>query len=457
MKFKVPVEKNKTYTVKIEDLTYQAMGVAKIDNYPIFIADSLPGEEIVTKVTKVLKNFAFGRVEKVIKESPDRVQGNDKTYTQTGIAPLQHLTYAAQLKFKHNQIKNLLVKQHLDNIEVADTVGMDKPFGYRNKAQIPVREIKGKLETGFFKRNSHTLVPIENFYIQDPIIDEVILKVRNILREYQIKPYDETNHKGIIRNIMVRRGKNTGEIMVVLITRVRKVPYLKEIADKIFAINDVVSVIQNINSEKTNALMGKEDILLNGNKNIHDTLLGQKFIISAHSFYQINPEQTEKLYKLAIDKASLTGKETVLDVYCGIGTISLSMAKKAKKVYGVEIVKEAIADAKINAFNNGIDNVEFEVGKAEDQMKKWQEEGLKPDVVVVDPPRKGLDGSVIDSTVKMNPKKVVYVSCNPATLVRDIEKFEEQGYVVNDPIVPVDQFPQTPHVESVTVLEKNIN
>lgn len=454
MKIKAPVEKNKIYTVEIEDLTYQGMGVAKIEHFPIFIADSIPGEKIEAKITKVQKNFAFGRVEKVLEESPDRVAGNGAAYTQTGIAPLQHLTYDAQLKFKQNQINNLLKKSHLEKIEVADTIGMEDPTGYRNKAQIPVRKIKGQLETGFFKRNSHDLVPIEDFYIQDPIIDQVIVKVRDILREYRVEPYDEINHKGIIRNIMVRRGRRSGQVMVVLITRTKDVPHLDEITAAITQIDGVVSVIQNINYKQTNVIMGEEDRVLAGESVIHDELLGQDFIISAHSFYQVNPLQTEKLYQLAIEKAGLTGNETVLDVYSGIGTISLAMAQAAKKVYGVEIVKEAVQDAKINAFQNNATNTEFVVGKAEDQMQTWQADGLKPDVVVVDPPRKGLDQSVIDATVAMQPTRVVYVSCNPATLVRDIERFGEQGYDVNQPIVPVDQFPQTPHVESVTVLER---
>lgn len=455
MKIKAPVEKNQTYTVAITDLTYQGMGVAKIEHFPIFIADSIPGEQIQVKITKVQKNFAFGRVEKVLVESPDRVAGNDVAYTQTGIAPLQHIAYPAQLKFKQTQIKNLLQKSHLEQIEVAETVGMENPTGYRNKAQVPVRKVKGQLATGFFKRGSHDLVPIEDFYIQDPVIDQVILKVRDILREYQIEPYDEINQRGVVRNIMVRRGRRSGEIMVVLITRTSSVPHLDEIAAAIYQIDGVVSVIQNINPKQTNVIMGKEDRLLAGESVIHDELLGQKFIISAHSFYQVNPVQTEKLYQLAIEKAGLTGKETVLDVYSGIGTISLAMAQAAKKVYGVEIVKEAVQDAKVNAVQNQAKNVKFVVGKAEDQMAKWQAEGMQPDVVVVDPPRKGLDESVINATVAMAPKRVVYVSCNPATLVRDIDRFQAQGYKVDQPITPVDQFPQTTHVESVTVMSRS--
>lgn len=451
MKTKQPVEKNKQYDVSIEDLTYQGLGVAKIENFPIFITNTLPGEKAKIVVTKVQKTYAFGRVLEVLQSSPDRVDGLGKEYTQTGIAPLQYLNYDAQLLFKQHQIENLLKKSHL-NIHVDNTIGMDEPYGYRNKAQIPVRTVAGQLETGFFKRNSHDLVPIEDFRIQDTVIDDVIVKVRDILRANQVVPYEEVNHQGIIRNVMVRRGRKSGEIMVVLITNKEQFPNSDRVFSKIAAIDDVVSVYQNINNRVTNVMMGNKNILKSGSPVIHDQLLGINFIISPSSFYQVNPIQTEKLYQLAIEKAGLTGNETVLDLYCGIGTISLAMAKHAKRVMGVEVVPEAIHDAKMNAQSNGIDNVEFVINKAEDQMKMWAENEIKTDLVVVDPPRKGLAGSVIESIGELQPKKVVYVSCNPATLVRDIGLFEEQGYEVDGSIIPVDQFPQTPHVESVTVL-----
>ncbi|AEV95494.1 23S rRNA (uracil(1939)-C(5))-methyltransferase RlmD [Pediococcus claussenii] len=451
MKTKQPVEKNKQYDVSIEDLTYQGLGVAKIENFPIFITNTLPGEKAKIVVTKVQKTYAFGRVLEVLQSSPDRVDGLGKEYTQTGIAPLQYLRYDAQLLFKQHQIENLLKKSHL-NIHVDNTIGMDEPYGYRNKAQIPVRTVAEQLETGFFKRNSHDLVPIEDFRIQDTVIDDVIVKVRDILRANQVVPYEEVNHQGIIRNVMVRRGRKSGEIMVVLITNKEQFPNSDQVFNEIAAINNVVSVYQNINNRVTNVMMGDKNILKSGSPVIHDQLLGINFIISPSSFYQVNPVQTEKLYQLAIDKAGLTGNETVLDLYCGIGTISLAMAKHAKRVMGVEVVPEAIHDAKMNAQSNGIDNVEFVINKAEDQMKLWAENEIKTDLVVVDPPRKGLAGSVIESIGELQPKKVVYVSCNPATLVRDIGLFEEQGYEVDGSIIPVDQFPQTPHVESVTVL-----
>lgn len=456
MKFKAPVTKNETYDVTIMDLTYQGMGVAKIEDFPIFVANALPGEEIAMKVIKVAKSYAFGRVQAWKSKSPDRVELKDKEYTQTGIAPLQHLAYPAQLEFKQHQIQELFYKVHLDDIEVSPTIGMEKPYGYRNKAQIPVCSVNGQLTTGFYRRNSHDLVPIEDFYIQDPEIDKAILVVRDILRKYHTAPYNETNHTGVIKTIMVRRGHYSHEMMIVLITRAKKIPMNFEIVEEIRKqLPEVKSIIQNVNPAQTNVLMGKEEKILWGSSVIHDTLLGLKFAISADSFYQVNPVQTDKLYDLAIQKAGLTGKETVIDAYCGIGTISLAVAKHAKKVYGVEVVEKAIQDAKINAKLNDIHNVKFSVGKAEEKMADWQHDGLQPDVIVVDPPRKGLAPEFITAAAEMAPKRIVYVSCNPSTLVRDVQTFMDNGYHVSQPVVPLDQFPQTPHVESVTVLEQD--
>lgn len=298
-------------------------------------------------------------------------------------------------------------------------------------------------------------MPLTDFLIQDKRIDEVIQKVLAILQKNQVTAYDEATHSGILRHIMVRRGHYSKEVMVVLVTRTNKLPNKEAIVNEIMAAcPDVASLQQNINSKQTNVILGDKTQVLAGKEYITDQLNGLKFEISAKSFYQVNPTQTEKLYQEAIKRAGLTGSETVIDAYCGIGTISLSIAKHAKKVYGVEIIEAAIADAKKNAALNNLDNLEFEVGNAEDWMATWQEQGIKPDVIMVDPPRKGLTQSLIESAAKMQPKKIVYVSCNPATLVRDLQSFMELGYDVTQPILPVDQFPQTAHVETVTVLER---
>lgn len=455
LKLNIPVHKNEEYPAKVVDLTYEGNGVVKIADFPVFVPNALPGEEITVRITKVASHFAWGRVTAWQKKSSDRVDVKDKRYIQTGIAPLGHLKYEAQLKFKQHQIQELLAKAHLDEIEVLPTMGMDKPYHYRNKAQVPVKTVRGQLETGFYKRGSHTLVPIEDFYIQDPAIDQAIIVVRDLLRKYHVTPYDERTGKGVIRTVMVRRGYYSHEVMVVLVTNTKRLPMAEQIVDGIVAgVPEVKSIVQNINDKKTNRLLSDKNKTLWGADEIHDQLLGIDFAISPLSFYQVNPQQTERLYQTAIDNAGLDGSQTVIDAYCGIGTISLAVAKHAKQVYGVEIVPAAIDDAKHNAKRNGIKNAKFVVGKAEEQFAKWQEDGLKPDVVIVDPPRKGLAESLIEATGKMAPQKVIYVSCNPATLVRDIQRFAEQGYHVTKPIQPVDQFPQTTHVESVTVLER---
>lgn len=454
MKVQLPVHKNERREATVEDLTYQGNGVVKVDHYPIFVPNALPGEIISLEITKVTKNFAWGRVLEWHQKSPDRVDLADKRYLQTGIAPLGHLAYPDQLAFKQKLISDLLQKAHLD-LEVAPTLGMDNPTHYRNKAQVPVKWQRGQLMTGFYKRGSHDLVPIEDFYIQDPVIDQTILAVRDIARKYRLTAYDEEKDRGCLRTIMVRRGYYSHQVMVVLVTRTRDLPHAADISREIqAAVPELTSLVQNVNAKRTNKLLGDENHVLWGQATIEDQLLGIDFKISPLSFYQVNPQQTERLYQLAIDQAELDGSQTVIDAYCGIGTISLAVAKHAKKVYGVEIVPAAIEDAKQNAALNGINNAEFVVGKAEDQMAKWQAQGLKPDVLIVDPPRKGLAESLIEAAGKMAPKKIVYVSCNPATLVRDIERFAEVGYHVTKPIQPVDQFPQTTHVESVTVLER---
>ncbi|BAP85183.1 RNA methyltransferase [Paucilactobacillus hokkaidonensis JCM 18461] len=454
MKLNTPVHKNESLEGTVMDLTYQGMGVVKVDNFPVFIPNALPGEEISYGVTKVTKNFAFGRVVDWKKKSEDRVEVKNQQFTQTGIAPLQHLAYPAQLKFKQHQISELLQKTHLD-IEVLPTLGMEKPYHYRNKAQVPARMIHGKVETGFYKRGSHQLVPIEDFFIQDPKIDAAIIVVRDLLRKFHIEPYNEETNKGVIKTVMVRRGYYSHEMMIVLVTKTKKLPMVQELIDGMTSqLPEVVSIVQNVNSAKTNVLLGDKNFTIYGKPTIDDQLMGINFTISPNSFYQVNPQQTEKLYQRAIEQAELTGNETVIDAYCGIGTISLAVAQHAAEVYGVEIVEDAVEDAKHNAKRNKIANAHFVVGKAEEQMAKWQEDGLEPDVIMVDPPRKGLAPEFIEAAAEMQPKKVVYVSCNPATLVRDIELFATQGYTVKQPIQPVDQFPQTTHIESITVLSR---
>lgn len=455
MKKNAPVVKNQEFDATVIDLTYEGNGVVKVDDFPIFVPNAVPGEEIRVGITKVAGTYAFGRVVKTLKESEDRNKDVDVATLTTGIAPLAHLKYDAQLRFKQNQIQELFKKQHVD-VEVSETLGMENPTGYRNKAQIPTRELRGELTTGFFRRGSHNLMPIEDFYIQDPEIDKAIVVIRDILRKYHIPAYNEFEHTGVIRNIMVRRGYYSHEMMVVLVTRSKKLPGAEMIVEEIReALPEVKSIIQNVNQEKTNVILGEKNNTLWGKNVITDTLFGKKFAIGPNSFYQVNPQTTETLYQLAADKAGLNGDEEVIDAYSGIGTISLTIADRVKSVLGVEIVPGAVDDAKRNADINGVTNAKFELGKAEEKMVEWHDAGMRPDVIFVDPPRKGLTPELIDAATGMEPEKFVYISCNPATLARDTVQILENGYHIEGPVQPIDQFPQTTHIESITVFVKD--
>ncbi|MCT0013661.1 23S rRNA (uracil(1939)-C(5))-methyltransferase RlmD [Weissella confusa] len=455
MKKKAPVVKNQEFDATVIDLTYEGNGVVKVDDFPIFVPNAVPGEEIRVGITKVAGTYAFGRVVKTLKESEDRNKDVDVATLTTGIAPLAHLKYDAQLRFKQNQIQELFKKQHVD-VEVSETLGMENPTGYRNKAQIPTRELRGELTTGFFRRGSHNLMPIEDFYIQDPEIDKAIVVIRDILRKYHIPAYNEFEHTGVIRNIMVRRGYYSHEMMVVLVTRSKKLPGAEMIVEEIReALPEVKSIIQNVNQDKTNVILGEKNNTLWGKNVITDTLFGKKFAIGPNSFYQVNPQTTETLYQLAADKAGLNGDEEVIDAYSGIGTISLTIADRVKSVLGVEIVPGAVDDAKRNADINGVTNAKFELGKAEEKMVEWHDAGMRPDVIFVDPPRKGLTPELIDAATGMEPEKFMYISCNPATLARDTVQILENGYHIEGPVQPIDQFPQTTHIESITVFVKD--
>lgn len=450
-----PVKEQNSYEVEITDLSHQGLGVARVDGYPIFIENALPGETVEVYITHVGRRMGHGYTTEIIEKSPHRVEIIDEVHTQSGTMPLQHLSYEEQLKFKQNQVKKLLKKVGcLDDVQVLETIGMKEPYAYRNKAQIPVREINGQLTTGFYKKGSHDLIPIENFVIQHPEIDEAIVIVRDILRKYKVAAYDEESHTGDIRHIIVRRGHVTGELMIVLVTRTFTLPNAQEIiADIREELPGVVSIVQNINTEKTNVILGKQAMVLYGQDFYTDQLLGHTFKISHQSFYQVNSEQTEKLYAVAVDYAELAGNESVLDAYSGIGTMTLALAEKANEVYGVEIVPQAIENAKTNAKENGIENVTFEVADAGDWLVKKAKSGFEVDVVVVDPPRKGISQEFIDAVLQMKPERMVYVSCNPSTLARDLKLLSEGGYKVEQ-VQPVDMFPQTYHVECVALMSR---
>ncbi|HZG73112.1 MAG TPA: 23S rRNA (uracil(1939)-C(5))-methyltransferase RlmD, partial [Chondromyces sp.] len=367
----------------------------------------------------------------------------------------QHISYEGQLQFKEKQVREVLARiGKLDNVKVHPVLGMEHPWYYRNKAQVPVGEKNGRLIAGFFKPRSHEIVDTNESVIQLPEVNEAIQTVKEICSELGIQAYDEVAHKGVLRHIMARYGKTTGELMVVLITRTPDLPHRMKIVEEItHRLPAVKSIVHNINPKKTNVIMGEETHVVWGNEVIYDYIGDVRFAISARSFYQVNPVQTKVLYDKALEYAGLTGNETVIDAYCGIGTISLFLAQKAKIVFGVEVVPEAIEDAKRNAELNGIENAEFAVGKAEEVITEWYKQGNKADVLVVDPPRKGCDEALLQTIIDMKPEKVVYVSCNPATLARDLRILEDGGYTTLE-AQPVDMFPQTTHVEVVTHLTR---
>ncbi len=453
-KTKVPVTKNQQVEAEVVDITYQGMGVIKIDNFPIFVIDAIPGEVVQVGITKVLKSYAFGRVIKRVKASPNRAENVDKVAITTGIAPLANLKYEAQLTFKQWQVEQLFKKVNV-SVEVNPTIGMTDPTKYRNKAQVPVQMVNGQLETGFYRRGSHKLMPVEDFYIQDPKVDEAVSVTRDVLRDLGISAYDEETHKGVVRHIMARRGFYSHELMVVIITNTKKLPEADNIAAALRAkLPELKSFIHNINNHDTNVIMGQWNETVWGADEIHDQLMGKDFIIGPNSFYQINPQTTAVLYTLAAEKAGLKPTDVVVDAYSGIGTITLSIADQVAKVYGVEVVEDAVLDAEKNAQNNHIDNVEFVTADAPEQMTQWAADGLKPDVVFVDPPRKGLTNELISAVSAMQPKTFVYISCNPATLARDTVQILAEGFHIDGPIQPIDQFPQTTHVESVLIFKR---
>lgn len=448
------LEKNKLCQVACIDLTHEGLGVAKYKGMPIFIENLLPSEQAIVKIIKMSKSFAVGKVVEHLSTSPHRVPMMDKVGTWVGTMPLQHLSYDQQLIFKQEQVEKVLRKiAKLPQVEVRQTIGAEQTTAYRNKAQIPVREIDGVLTTGFFRKNSHQLVPIEDFVIQDKEIDRVTVVVRDALREHGVKAYNEQEHTGEVRHIVVRRGKQTGDIQVVIVTRIDKRLNEGIVRRIIEHAPGVKSVVQNINSKRTNVIMGEAVRVLYGEDKIYDKLLDVTFAISSRSFYQVNPDQTERLYSEAIKAGQLTKGSTVIDAYCGIGTIGLSVAKHVKHVYGMDIVHDAIEMANENAEMNGIENVTYVTGKAEEVMPQWEKRGIRADVMIVDPPRKGLDKQFIDSAIATQPERIVYISCNPATMARDIAHFTNANYHV-EYVQPVDMFPMTVHVETIALIQK---
>ncbi len=450
---KIPVKKNKEYIVDIIDQGYEGEGISKIEGYTIFIPGVIKGEKAKILIVKVNKTHAFGKVLEILKKAEVRMESDCSTYKRCGGCNLRHMNYNATLEFKREKVQNLVNKTLKEKIEVSHTVGMENPFHYRNKAQYPVGYNKnGEIITGVFAERTHEIIPMERCEIQLPISERIAKWIINFMKENGIEAYNEEKITGTIRHIVIKVGMHTSQVMCIIVTNKRNIPNEDKLVKELLKeFKEIKTVIKNINTKNTNVILGKENQILYGDGYIEDKLSEFTFKISALSFYQINPIQTEKLYNIAIERANLTKNDIVFDLYCGIGTIGIFVAKHVSQVYGIEIVEQAIKDARENAKINNIDNIEFYCGDVEKILKEiLQMKKVKPDVVFVDPPRRGLDNTTIYNILNCTPSRLIYISCNPATLVRDLKMLEEKYYVKS--IQPVDMFPYTSHVECVAVL-----
>jgi 23S rRNA (uracil1939-C5)-methyltransferase len=471
------IEKNKNYVIDISGMTHEAQGVGRAEGLAVFVDGALEGERVEIKIIKLTKSYAVGKLIRIIEPSPHRIEPFCEAYKRCGGCNLQHMDYQAQLDFKTGLVReNLKRIGGLVDITVHNTIGMQHPYRYRNKAQYPVTVVNGNVVTGFYAPRSHDVIQSDECGIQDAESDQIRMIISDFLTSHEIPAYDEKTGKGLVRHILTRVGFNTGEIMVVMVINGTELPNAEELVRRLVdgvdgvsgasddsgapgveevpgvsAVPRVRSIYLNINTERTNVILGRKNILLYGSETITDTIGKYRFMISPHSFFQVNPVQTQILYSKALEYAGLTGIETVFDLYCGIGTISLFLSEQAGKVYGVEVVEAAIEDARRNARLNGVKNTEFIAGEAESVVPELYKRGIRADVVVLDPPRKGCGESLLRLLAEMQPHRIVYVSCNPATLARDLKYLCGQGYKAAE-VQPVDMFAWSGHVECVIMM-----
>ncbi|NLV89756.1 MAG: 23S rRNA (uracil(1939)-C(5))-methyltransferase RlmD [Tissierellia bacterium] len=437
---------------EVIDFSHEGNGILKVDNLTIFVNGGLIGDRVVAKVDKIKKNFAIGSVIDILEPSKDRIKLDFEVKEAKGGIPLIQYRYSKQLEWKKDKVKKDLFKiGGLTHVVVKDTIGMEYPYRYRNHVQIPVGEKDGKTVIGFYELNTNDIVDMDTSILQPEIGDKIINIIRTWMDKYQIKPYDKKTKKGILRHIGIRTNRDN-EAMVILVTGSDKLPYVKELIEELTR-EKVISIYQNINKANSSRTYGRAYKKLYGVDKLLDNIGDYKFYLSPNSFFQVNRVQTEALYSKAMEYLDLKMDDIVYDLYCGIGTISLFVAPHVKKVYGVEIVNEAIEDAKYNAELNNIDNVEFMVGKAEILLPKLVKVGIESNKVVLDPPRKGCEREVLETLAKMLPERIVYVSCNPSTMARDVKYLVENGYKVVE-VQPVDMFPHSAHVECVVLIEK---
>lgn len=453
MKGNIPVKKGDNIELRIAGLGSSGEGVGRFEGFTVFVQGALPQEIVQAEITIVKKNYAVGKLLEIVAASPERTEPVCPVYDQCGGCQLQHLSYTGQLRMKQQQVKDALTRiGHLDT-EVLPVIGCANPWNYRNKMQFPAAcGAEGLISIGCYAASTHSVIDTGSCMIQKEANNEVLTTVRKWMQRYGISAYDEKTGKGLVRHVMSRVGVHSGEVMAVLITSAYDIPHKKELIEWLIKyVPNLVSVVQNINKKPTNVVMGSKTRVLYGQPTITDSLGALNFNISAQSFFQVNSEQAEKLYNKALEYAALSGSETVVDVYCGTGTISLYLAKHAGKVYGIEIVAPAIEDAKKNAQDNNCHNAEFILGDAAEKLSQLLAEGVKPDVVVVDPPRAGCEQKVLKAIADVEPRRIVYVSCNPASLARDLAYLSERGYKAMT-AQPVDMFPMTSHVETVVAV-----
>ncbi len=469
IKERIDFRKNDIVRLKITDMQAEGMGVGKVDGYALFVKDAVVGDVIDARIVKVKKTYGYGRVERIINPSPVRVTPRCPIAKQCGGCQLQAMSYEAQLDFKQNKVRNALVRiggfdpSFIDSI-MEPIIGMEDPWRYRNKAQYPIGTGKdGNPIAGFYAGRTHDIIPVDDCLLGVAENKEILDAVLSYMKEHKIPAYDEKTGEGCVRHVLIRKGFATGRLMVCIVVNESPGTYLSDsLVEKLSRIPGMASISLNINKKRTNVILGDKVIKLWGDDVIHDVVGGIDFAISPLSFFQVNPVQMEKLYATALEYAGLTGKEAVWDLYCGIGSISLFMAKKARMVYGIEIIPQAIEDAMDNAKRNGIDNVKFFVGKAEEVLPEYYlgnndiPDMKHPDVIVVDPPRKGCDEACLETMLKMQPERIVYVSCDPATLARDLKILTEGGYELKR-VRPCDMFPHSVHVESCVLLRRVSN
>ena len=449
-----PVEKNKEYVVDIIDNGFEGEGIAKIDGFTIFIPNAIKGEKIKILIVKVLSSHAFGKIIEILEESKFRVEEDCKFYKRCGGCNLRHIDYEETLNMKQNVVQNLVDKNLKTKIKVNPTWGMGNPYNYRNKLQYPIGVDKfGKPTIGVFAKRTHEIIHVENCLLQNEKANQITKYIIDVINKYKLSIYDENTKEGLLRHVVIKTAIRTNEMMVVFVINGDFLPFAKDIAlDLQGSCHDIISVVVNINKKNTNVILGDKNINVLGDGYILDFLGQYVFKISPLSFYQVNPVQAEALYNIAIENAGISKDDVVFDLYCGIGTISIFASSYAKKVYGIEIVEQAIEDAKENAIMNKVKNVEFIAGDTEIVLADLiNNKKIIPDVVIVDPPRRGLDNNTVNNILKIHPKRVVYISCNPATLVRDLSMLEEKYDIKM--LQPVDMFPFTSHIENIAILK----